>query len=133
MILESELLAPYLPYKIKALFPVKNGKGNFMKVIGTIGCVYADGSIVCHDTVNATPDTFKLILRPLSDLWKEIGHDNKEYKIARKVHHINGFTMEKIIAGHAPYNYMSFLFEFHFDVFGLIEKGLAIDIKTIKS
>ena len=30
-----------------------------------------------------------------------------------------------------PYNIVSKLFENHFDVFGLIEKGLAIDINTI--
>ena len=30
-----------------------------------------------------------------------------------------------------PYGIMEKLFEYHFDVFGLIEKGLAVDINTI--
>ena len=32
----------------------------------------------------------------------------------------------------APYGFVLNLLEWHFDVFGLIEKGLAIDINTLK-
>lgn len=34
--------------------------------------------------------------------------------------------------GDGTYSDMEKLFENHFDVFGLIEKGLAIDLNTIK-
>jgi hypothetical protein len=33
---------------------------------------------------------------------------------------------------HLPYSVFKNLFEWHFDVFGLIEQGLAIDINTLK-
>lgn len=68
-----------LPYGLKAQFPATNEKGCREKVIGTIHAVYDDGSITCYDTVNATPDTFRLILRPLSDLVKEIEYKGEEF------------------------------------------------------
>ena len=73
---------------------------------------------------------YKPILRPLSDLTK-----------------VNGFSLSDMISHdyHNPFwlpenfevKYLMHLdFEklvsWHFDVFGLIEKGLAIDINTIK-
>ncbi len=88
--------------------------------------------------------SFKLILRPLSDLTKEIEHNGEKFK-----------PFEKLLEGHIkdgkhyrdilyaiqpakfyimsmPYHAMQKLFEWHFDVFGLIPEGLAIDINTIK-
>ena len=67
-LLEYESMS--LPYGLKVQFPETNEKSCRKKVIGTIHAVYNDGSITCYDTVNATPDRFKLILHPLSDLTK---------------------------------------------------------------
>src|SRR5574344_1475491 len=67
MKLEIKHLAPYLPYGLKAKFQAKNKKTCRKYVIGTISVIYSDCSICCYDTVNATPDQFKTILRPLSD------------------------------------------------------------------
>ena len=73
---KQEFLAMSLPYGLKAEFKEVESPTCRKKVIGTINGVYDDGTIVCHDTVNATPSKFKPIVRPLSDLTKEITQAN---------------------------------------------------------
>ena len=68
---KQEFLAESLPYGFKAEFKEEEVKYCRRKVVGTVGAVYNDGSIVCYDTVNACPDKFKPIIRPISDLTKE--------------------------------------------------------------
>ena len=80
------------------------------------------------------------ILTPISDLNKEIEIGKKflpidfiknrcssesEFKNLLAIIDRNRFK-------ELPYWLLSHLFEWHFDVFGLIEKGLAIDINTLK-
>ena len=67
-------LAPYLPYGLKVMLHVINKPKCRKYIVGTVGAVYSDGTIVCHDTVNAAPDFFKPILRPLAD-FKDINSD----------------------------------------------------------
>jgi len=77
----------------------------------------------------------KPIFRPLSDLTKEIEHNGVKFIPAQKLGE-SGF----VFPGHTwvhmvlelPYWVIEKLIEWHFDVFGLIEKGLAIDINTIE-
>lgn len=57
-------LSAYFPYKVKAMFNETNKKGCRKKVIGTVGVIYDDGSINCYDTVNSSPDKYKLVLYP---------------------------------------------------------------------
>ncbi len=79
----------------------------------------------------------KLVLRPLSDLNKQNILDMLEYSDFENVYHC-GNPDDLIFINTEDKNYLSemlkqaeFLFKNHFDVFGLIEKGLAIDINTI--
>jgi hypothetical protein len=97
-------LAAYLPYGVKAIFPETNEKGCRKRVIGTVGAVYSNATIVCHDTVNATPAKFKLLLRPFP---------KGEY-----FHH--------------RYLAVQGYLKAHYDIFGLIEQGLAEPIKEGK-
>jgi len=96
-------------------------------------------------------DEIKPILRPLSDLTKvkqyKQGHycimsiwfsvdatEEEEYDVNGTIPeywstvidniNLNGFRS-------MDYGFVNLLFEHHFDVFGLIPKGLAIDINTI--
>ena len=112
--LKLKHLAPYLPYGVHLM----NEYGNWHhKTTDTYWNI--------KDILN-----YKPILRPLSDLTK-----------------VNGFSLSDMISHdyHNPFwlpenfevKYLMHLdFEklvsWHFDVFGLIEKGLAIDINTIK-
>ena len=96
-----------LPYGLKVLIPESDTKGCRKTVIGTVGAVFDDGSINCFDTVNACPRWYKPILHPV---------------------------------GQEIYNYIDWKFlyyikhclENHFDIAGLIEKGQAIDVNTLK-
>ncbi|WP_313418795.1 hypothetical protein [Sphingobacterium multivorum] len=107
-----------------------------------------------EDDDYAYSDTFPL-LRPLSDLTKEIEHNGKKFI---PLHIINGFGqnsesicdrwiepnlttqgggsweggIEDDIDTFQFYWLYVKLISWHFDVFGLIEKGLAIDINSIE-
>ena len=84
---------------------------------------------------------YKPVLRPLSDLTKKIDYGN-----GAPVKMIETFFREprqllekelKITNGQLIYDYLTWeilrkLFKYHFDVFGLIENDLAIDINTLK-
>lgn len=140
MKIQLEHLAPYLPYGLKVKIPVVNKKTCRQYVIGTVGAMYSDASICCYDTVNAYPDWFKPILRPISQIDEEIEIDGKfftpmleiELDLKRKGEWIVQYEqlvdyltlcpeMERI-----PYPLIQYLLSWHFDVFGLIDKRLAI-------
>lgn len=83
----------------------------------------------------------RLILRPLSDLNKEIEIKGKLFNPFEKL----GFIGCKVKGGYivnnnghgfkitgSSYKNVQKLFEWHFDVFGLIDEGLAIDVNTLK-
>jgi len=81
-------------------------------------------------------DSCRLILRPLSDLTNE--NTIEFYKldsIDLELIDINEWTEELInmIIYNDKFQLIQFdyLFKNHFDVFGLIDKGLAIDINTL--
>lgn len=87
-------------------------------------------------------DTRKPILRPLSDLKKiaseidlEFREDlnNDNYKYLGIVNYSHAFSLDGKQVGvlAMPYFFIEKLLENHFDIHGLIEKGLAIDINTI--
>ena len=132
--LELKHLAPYLPYGLK-IQGINHGE------IAELSC--------CTETsVNITARTFqygmwadifdiKPILRPLSDLTKVIQHNGNEFIPYIEYNYIREFleelsTLDHTYMDHVQYKVIEVLFELHFDVFGLIEKGLAIDINTIK-
>ena len=68
------------------------------------------------------------ILRPLSDLPKEI-EVNGEKLVT--LDYFACFLEFEYGINSIDYKYAQKLFEWHFDVFGLIDKGLAIDINTL--
>ncbi len=94
-------------------------------------------------------DACQLLLRPLSDLNEEIEYSGEKFWPLPR---INSAFPSKIVIDDeldfqveiedgATIEYIEFkmfeqfreyLLEWHFDVFGLIEKGLAIDINTLK-
>lgn len=134
MKLESKHLAPYLPYGLKG--QVDNYE--IVKLIGIqhFNLNYGKPFNVIDGLENWSTTNFKPILKPLSDLTEE--HlkefyqfnsidleliDSQEW-IAEIVHMIKGNDKFQL-------RQFNLLFEWHFDVFGLIDKGLAIDINTL--
>lgn len=74
----------------------------------------------------------KLICHPLSDLTKEIEVDGDWLIPNDKVMYFDGKELALTPVSQMPYGWVTRLFEWHFDLFQLIEMGLAIDINTLK-
>jgi len=112
--LEIKHIASYLPYGLR----VQTEDGIYRV------CGWSDEIGIMLDTIdygfNAVPH-YKLVLRPINDLGIEFMHNGKRKVIAD--------YRDKKLSVAVYVNYMNTLFEHHFDVFGLIEKGLAVDIK----
>ncbi len=129
--LELKHLAPYLPYKLYCFDTLTQKK----RVINT-----GQGSSnnwVGIKTVIRYKHIYKPILRPLSDLTKEIEvNGNNFIPNIESFIYLGGRFLDITLEedenriSKLPYDLMLKLFEWHFDVFGLIEKGLAIDINT---
>jgi hypothetical protein len=138
MKLEKKHLLPYLAYDLKAI-DVDNGSvrrvtllhfSYDMKTVGHNHLLYEGLLLKKH----------KPILRPLSDLTNEeegqlfgsrLNWLIEEYS-TRPIHSIFTQILENnqwVLC--LEYFLFEHLLEWHFDVFGLIEKGLAIDINTI--
>ena len=92
--------------------------------------------------INIWSRNIKPILRPLSDLTKEIEHNGEKfvpivylcnselygYSDLRYMINSNNFNSIESLS----FKSFNKIMEWHFDVFGLIEKGLAIDINTME-
>lgn len=185
--LTIEHVAPYLPYEltIQTPFGLRQLKGVDAAIDNAFCLVF------WNDTkrIISWADDCKLVLRPLSDLTKEIEHKDEKlvpllglYKLRTQVttdkidryyiefdtavlkfKEINSFNKtiktyfevdidpnmvsfsivtERYEDGHITGENINmcgnelamyqFLFKHHFDIFGLIDKGLAIDINIVK-
>tara|TARA_B100000378_G_scaffold236018_1_gene202683 strand:- start:4540 stop:4968 length:429 start_codon:yes stop_codon:yes gene_type:complete len=141
MELELKHLAPYLPYavQIETLYRSLGHMGGFNhKELDVF-------------TLNFFEiEDIKPILRPLSDLTKKIEHngemfipldylvseDEDDYFVDTDFEsyikaRLGNSDYEKHMIKYLPYGLINKLLEWHFDVFGLIEKGLAIDKNTL--
>jgi hypothetical protein len=132
MKLELKHLAGYLPYGLK----IKTTFGwDTMQTLNDY-CVNIDFEDVHYYDSLETTD-FKPILLPLSDLTKEIDVNGKKfvplyYNAFREdkdfiIEFQNGFLHHNAI----KYGIINKLLEWHFDIYGLIDAGLAIDINTL--
>lgn len=133
MKLTIEHLAPYLPYglKVSKIHTLNTGNG-----IGSIDHII--------DSVNKGMLQYRPILRPLSDITKEFEVGDEIFVPFHAIKYLHPNTpnwniywrdwvIEKshpLVDTHIEYCIMQLLFKYHFDVFGLIDKGLAIDINT---
>lgn len=136
MKLELRHLAPYLPYGLKCYSKEKLPFSEFFESKKEAQ-VYEMGVISMMGVLkgNGTP-----LLRPLSDLTKEIEHNGETFEPdtwfngqSETMHFeedfLRGITRRETSYNitQCSYNVLNKLFEWHFDVFGLIEQGLAID------
>jgi hypothetical protein len=140
--LEAKHIAPYLPYKLNFWHTKLRNKQEMSKMkIRKDGDIHVDiesDTLVYISSINDS--WIKPILRPISDLIKKVQIDNElvvpiegmflpcgERDILTK------WAMENKCWLGEQISYLVYqdLFENHFDVFGLIEQGLAVDINTI--
>lgn len=121
MELELKHLAPYLPYGLKLSY--NSGDLTFTEPLTMAGSVIIESDKHC-----LAYGSFKPILRPLSDF---NGSEADE--------EINSNSLRGYISVHDKFYNLDFmiysdvqtLIKHHFDVFGLIPAGLAIDINTL--
>ena len=158
MKLTIEHLAPYLPYGLSGLAKMPPHYTDFKIKCDLFWLTQKRISIQCFDTIgnkwdgidSVNYEQFKPILRPLSDLTKEIEHNGERFVPVEEIKQFFpagwylGFEIEIDSLGVAglrtPESWLpignwprlfKMLYRWHFDVEGLIEKGLAIDINTI--
>lgn len=121
MKLELKHIAPYLPYNVyvgDGRTPFKLTEHNFTNVFKYLTTIY---------------------LHPLSDLKKEIRHKDVDF-IPVEFLIKEGFNVSDkwIESGfidiiRSDYEFIQLLLEWHFDIYGLIENGLAVDINTLNN
>lgn len=172
MKLELKHLAPYLPYGLK----VKNENRTY-KIITINGFYFSKSELILNSIElngGISSKEIKPILRPLSDLTKEIECNGKKVMPILEIakvsdsyynwkfdnnslfhksvfcNHENGTTYRFLINTNGkifysinttvdgcfmqtnnPHLVMMKIFEMHFDVFGLIDAGLAININKL--
>lgn len=152
-------LAPYLPYGLKAqhttYFDNRESKTIVVDVESLHNeCVtFSDGMDYYFDDQIDNECSIKPLLRPLSSITEEIEHNsisiqlepNLEkiipsefiykhwfYTIREDGHfsyHIGDGTVIGSLYRGVPYSLIEILLEWHFDVFGLIDRGLALPIE----
>ena len=129
--IKLEQIAPYLPYGL-------NGVNAFGNKVGVKSHHYFNEEGVY---IGLHPK-FKPILRPLSDLTKEIEVDGEKIVVSDKTiagfdhgrFHCNiGIIQNRLTTNSITYDDMQVLLRYHFDVFGLIESGDAVDMNTIET
>lgn len=141
--LELKHLAGYLPYglKIECKDDSILGEASYISEMTGVDNFGIDDNYGNNWTFEVKP-----ILRPLSDLAKEIEHNGEKFvPIERLRKEYSGFYFERnpelLIKSKNTSMYISLnwtnefqqkLYEWHFDIHGGIGKGLAIDINTLK-
>lgn len=140
MKLELKHLAPYLPYELQ----IKTAYG--IKTMVSLSTTVINYDLELEAYWDFIKD-IKPILRPLSDLTKEIEHNGEKFvpieilnkmlftKHSKLEYYDSEFCNGAILFSTkiAGFNILSIneklqkLIEWHFDIFGLIEKGLAIN------
>ena len=136
MNLQIKHLAQYLPYKLKV---IEDGKQKVMNASSGHSTYWCGMEYVAKRS-----DTIKLVLRPLSDLTKEIEHNGEKFVpvewLEEKYYTLNLHQQcfrlleedGENWVNQCSYMLVEHLLEWKFDIFNLIENNLAIDINTMK-
>lgn len=133
MKLELKHIAPYLPYELKVLDEKGEPDDN----------IFILGSVSIHEMVSDNNGNIEIlfteikpILRPLSYLTKEIEVNGEKFVPQQEYSYLRFEEISNYKGGQNVMNFIqvreqNILFELHFDVFGLIDENLAIDINTL--
>jgi len=152
--LELKHLAPYLPYGLKGLdeYGMYNDLGELLEF--ELKGINEHLSVPIWYTgdksyISSRHGRCKPILHPLSDLTKEIEHNEERFVPLFKINKMlpddvnidavldfevstDSYGTARYISWIMIYEPMQKFFEWHFDCFGLIEAGLAMDINSLK-
>ncbi len=137
MKLELKHLSPYLPYRLKGI--------SYDEIENTLDTIIGlDEDEITTSIGKVEYHNLKPILHPLSDLTKEIEVNGERFVPIEKLYYLDilhydislsEFINLDVVADHIFSNQFIKLYnklcEWHFDIFGLIENNLAIDINTL--
>ena len=136
MKLELKHIAPYLPYGLKCLNDnLPDTNITIDELIGISNHIVWSGIFSKkHGSTHVPICGIKPILRPLSDLTKEIEENGEKFVPQKKLSHLD---LEWLIKSDnlimkTNYEDVLLLLEWHFDIYNLIPNNLAIDINTLK-
>jgi len=135
MKLELKHLAGYLPYGLKVYRENKSIESDTFLIVGAskINVFLQNNGLAVVDMERIKP-----ILRPLSDLTKEIEVNGEKFvpieynAFKHSKEDIIEFQNKFIHYKGMKFGIIERLLEWHFDIYGLIENNLAIDKNTIK-
>ncbi len=122
MKLKLKHIAPYLPYQLLCLEKTVDStpiKGELISIKKTALCYIEHPE---WEYFKFSIDRIKPILRPLSDLMKQIKWEDGTYQMTDE----DDFDLEN-----TSYNTVQEYLKRHFDIFGLIDAGLAVDINSL--
>ena len=153
--LTLEHLSGYLPYELPFIYDFSADKNRYTDtvILSGIDKHAKDFLFLSYSGGLMHVNHCKLILHPLSDLTKEIEVNDHKF-IPLEVLNLNinakydrpflnnksagfvyGFAAHKVLnlknIDNNSYWHITRLLEWHFDIHGLIESGLAIDINTL--
>lgn len=149
-------LAPYLPYGLKVIFESKGGRTfelEGLRLNSLKSPINTESFFISSNNATYFIGDFKPILRPLSDLTKEIevngerfvpiemfeiGDDggynfdfgNGNTQLIASLKTISEYNVTHDIS-YLPFQVVKELISWHFDIFNLIPEGLAIDANTL--
>jgi hypothetical protein len=128
MKLELKHLAPYLPYALKCRVTDLN-----RITTSEMHSVYSDGSCTFHDLIESEQafSDIKPILRPLSDLHCDFEVD--DCNVYNSLSARSRSDLNYLTPSYLKWSYkdIQILLKHHFDIFDLIEKGLAVSIHDV--
>ena len=148
--IKLEEIVGYLPYRLKYIY-----KGKIAELVN-LHYFYShdeDGNItgksectrvICSrfNEKQSLITAIKPILRNLSDLTKEIEVNGEKfvpidfieekYYTQKWVEQLNSCIQDSRWINHCEYALIQFLYQWHFDIHNLIERGLAVDINTLE-
>ena len=132
MKLELKHLSPYLPYKLK-MQHYEMKRISILQGISTN--TISEPYCLCLNNNWYNIFVFKPILRPISDIMNEIEANGEIFIPLEKLESMFGdctkLTDTMLVNSFVQNGIVNKLIEWHFDVFGLIKKGLAIDINSL--
>lgn len=127
--LELKQIAPYLPYGLKIKTEKMFVGDPIMEL--THENVYDKISLVSFFSFKQK--NYKPILRPMSDLHKEIEVNGETFTPAERIKKMYPSDTFSSTSNAAQWSYriVQKLLEWHFDVYGLIDENLAININEL--
>lgn len=134
MKLERKHLCAYLPHDLKIMF---EGDDNVHSLVG-VDITDRGAHVISpyNDYGHARIEDCMPVLRPLSDLTKPITHNGETFVPIERLKSLEDYVFGddaflSLYWMNMPYEMCEMMLSWHFDIWGLLDAGLAIDLNTV--